>query len=192
MKPFLLAVLACLIAAPATPSEVALPAPQRFVAAAGPEVPSFQRHVVPLLGRLGCNGRACHGSFQGQGGFRLSLFGYDFKADHDALLGGDKPRVDRQNATQSLALRKPTRQVAHKGGKRLEVDGWEYHLLLRWMRAGAPGTQAADPSFVALDVEPREIVFTAPGSDSGPACGRPLVRRPGRGRDRSVPFSQQR
>ena len=40
------------------------------------------------MGRLGCNGRACHGSFQGQGGFRLSLFGYDFKADHEALLGG--------------------------------------------------------------------------------------------------------
>jgi hypothetical protein len=34
--------------------------------------------VGPLLGRLGCNGRACHGSFQGQGGFQLSLFGYDY------------------------------------------------------------------------------------------------------------------
>ena len=49
------------------------------------DAPDFQRHVVPLLGRLGCNGRSCHGSFQGQGGFRLSLFGYDFQADHDAL-----------------------------------------------------------------------------------------------------------
>ena len=46
------------------------------------EEPSFQRHVLPLMGKLGCNGRACHGSFQGQGGFRLSLFGYDFKTDH--------------------------------------------------------------------------------------------------------------
>ncbi|MEO1991706.1 MAG: hypothetical protein ABGW78_07225, partial [Pirellulales bacterium] len=33
------------------------------------EAPDFRRHVVPLMGRLGCNGRACHGSFQGQGGF---------------------------------------------------------------------------------------------------------------------------
>src|SRR5581483_5971880 len=48
------------------------------------ENPDFRQHVVPLLGKLGCNGRACHGSFQGQGGFRLSLFGYDFKADHEA------------------------------------------------------------------------------------------------------------
>ena len=45
----------------------------------------FQKHVAPLLGRLGCNARACHGSFQGQGGFQLSLFGYDFEADHQAL-----------------------------------------------------------------------------------------------------------
>ena len=49
------------------------------------EIPDFQKHVVPLFGRLGCNGRSCHGSFQGQGGFQLSLFGYDFDADQHAL-----------------------------------------------------------------------------------------------------------
>ena len=27
--------------------------------------PDFQRHVLPLMGRQGCNGRACHGSFEG-------------------------------------------------------------------------------------------------------------------------------
>ena len=47
-------------------------------AASEPESPNFRRHVVALLGRLGCNGRSCHGSFQGQGGFRLSMFGFDF------------------------------------------------------------------------------------------------------------------
>ena len=47
--------------------------------------PDFQKHVMPLLGKLGCNGRACHGSFQGRGGFQLSLFGYDFEADHAQL-----------------------------------------------------------------------------------------------------------
>lgn len=163
MNAFVLAALAPWIMTVSAPAEASLPAPQRFATVDGPEIPSFQRHVVPLLGRLGCNGRACHGSFQGQGGFRLSLFGYDFKADHDALFGGTKPRVDRQQPAQSLALLKPTRQVIHKGGKRLEVGGWEYHLLLRWIRAGAPGTQAGEPSFVALEVEPREIVFTAAG-----------------------------
>src|SRR5687767_10650436 len=84
------------------------PIDQRFAAADAAETPSFQRHVVPLLGRLGCNGRACHGSFQGQGGFRLSLFGYDFKADHAALFGGDNPRVNVKDPPKSLALLKPT------------------------------------------------------------------------------------
>src|SRR5262245_390868 len=91
-----------LLAAAALPvrthaADVLPSAQQRFAAAEGEESPSFQRHVVPLLGRLGCNGRACHGSFQGQGGFRLSLFGYDFKSDHAALLGGEQPRVNVKN-----------------------------------------------------------------------------------------------
>ena len=68
----------------AAPQEL-LPVSQRFVPDDVAEEPSFQRHVSPLFGRLGCNGRSCHGSFQGRGGFRLSLFGYDFKADHEAL-----------------------------------------------------------------------------------------------------------
>ena len=68
------------------------------------ESPDFRRHVVPLMGRLGCNGRACHGSFQGQGDFRLSLFGYDFKADHENLLQGEDPRVNIDNLEASLFL----------------------------------------------------------------------------------------
>ena len=69
-----------------TPRPTLKPVSDRFAPDAASEVPSFRRHVVPLLGKLGCNGRACHGSFQGRGGFRLSLFGYDFKLDHEALL----------------------------------------------------------------------------------------------------------
>src|SRR6201989_2629634 len=99
------------------------------------ETPDFQRHIFPLLGRLGCNGRACHGSFQGQGGFRLSLFGYDFKADHDALTRGDGPRVDVKPPDESLILQKPTLALSHKGGKRMEGGSWQYQLLLRWIKA---------------------------------------------------------
>src|SRR3954466_1112617 len=107
----------------------------RFASATGPEVPDLQRHVVPLFGRLGCNGRACHGSFQGQGGFRLSLFGYDFATDHDALLKADSGRVDVEAPEVSKILQKPTLAIPHKGGKRMEPDGWEYQLLLRWIKA---------------------------------------------------------
>ena len=37
---------------------------QRFANEAITENPDFRQHVVPLMGKLGCNGRACHGSFQ--------------------------------------------------------------------------------------------------------------------------------
>ena len=48
--------------------------------------PDYLRHVVPLFSKLGCNMRNCHGSFQGQNGFRLSLFGFEPELDHKELL----------------------------------------------------------------------------------------------------------
>lgn len=83
-------------------TELILPLSQRFANSERSEVPDFQKHVMPLLGRLGCNGRACHGSFQGQGGFQLSLFGYDFQADHAALLAEDAARVDPDDVDESF------------------------------------------------------------------------------------------
>ena len=65
-------------------AEVIAPASERFASRDSLAVPDFQRHVVPLLGRLGCNSAKCHGSFQGQGDFRLSLFGFDFQSDYAA------------------------------------------------------------------------------------------------------------
>src|SRR5687767_5983241 len=143
--------------------DVLPPASNRFADASGDEDPSLRRHVLPLLGRLGCNGRACHGSFQGQGGFRLSLFGYDFASDHAALLGGDTPRVNVKTPAESLILRKPTLEDSHKGGKRFEAAGWEYNLLMRWIKAGAPGYREKDAPFASLDMEPKEIAFGKAG-----------------------------
>ncbi|MBA4187948.1 MAG: hypothetical protein C0467_08005 [Planctomycetaceae bacterium] len=154
--------VASVSSAPAA-DEVAPPVNERFKAAASKEVPNFQRHVVPLMGRLGCNGRACHGSFQGQGAFRLSLFGYDFAADLAAVTGGDTPRVNRKSPTESMILRKPTLQESHKGGKRMAADGWEYNLLHLWIKAGAVGAKEKEAAFAALDVEPKEIVFGKAG-----------------------------
>ena len=148
------------------PAQASPPLPaasQRFAQDAADEVPSLRRHVLPLLGRLGCNGRACHGSFQGQGGFRLSLFGYDFAADHAALAGGDAPRVDLKNPSASLILQKPTLTMDHEGGQRFALDGWEYRLLRNWIRAGALPVKEEEPEFVSLDVQPREILFAKIG-----------------------------
>ena len=51
----------------------------RFAKPGSSGVPDFQKHVIPLLGKLGCSSAKCHGSFQGAGEFRLSLFGFDFQ-----------------------------------------------------------------------------------------------------------------
>ncbi len=127
------------------------------------ETPSFRRHVVPLLGKLGCNGRACHGSFQGRGGFRLSLFGYDFKMDHQQLLAGQEPRVNPKNPDASLILQKPTMRIPHEGGLRYKLGSWEHHVLLRWIQGGAIGVKDSDPNFVRLVVTPAELRFAKKG-----------------------------
>lgn len=132
-------------------AEVIPPAPERFQSPDAAEVPGFQRHVSPLLGRLGCNGRACHGSFQGQGGFRLSLFGYDFQQDHSSI----RPRVTPTEPRDSLLLRKATGIIDHAGGQRLIVDSWQYRLLSRWIEAGAR-LDAVTP-LRQLEPDPQEV-----------------------------------
>jgi hypothetical protein len=143
------------------------PINERFAAAKNGEAPSFRRHVVPLLGKLGCNGRACHGSFQGRGGFRLSLFGYDFKMDHEQLTAkvakGDDPRVNLRDPDASLILQKPTLRIPHEGGERYKLGSWEHHVLLQWIQHGAQPVKATDPSFVRLEVSPHELRFAKRG-----------------------------
>jgi hypothetical protein len=139
------------------------PVSRRFAALETKETPSFRRHVVPLLGKLGCNGRACHGSFQGRGGFRLSLFGYDFKMDHESLLAGDEPRVNPRDPDASLILQKPTLRIPHEGGQRYRLGSWEHHVLLRWIQGGAAPVKNSDPQFAGLAVTPSELRFAKKG-----------------------------
>ncbi len=143
------------------------------------EVPDFRQHIVPMLGRLGCNGRACHGSFQGQGGFRLSLFGYDFKMDHEGLTGGKYPRVDVKKPEDSLAIQKPTMVDPHEGGLRYKPGSWEHKVFLRWIEGGAKGVDENTPNFVRLDVTPSEIQFQRRRKDAAQSH-RGLVGRRGK------------
>ena len=160
----LLAVIpALLLATTPAQAEVTAPASERFAGSGVTETASFRRHVVPLMGRLGCNGRACHGSFQGQGGFRLSLFGYDFPSDHQALTAGESPRVDQADPPESLILKKPTLALAHKGGKRLQAGTWEYRLLENWIRQGATNDSQATGRLRGLSASPAQFVFHKPG-----------------------------
>ncbi len=133
----------------------------RFKDAANEETPDFQKHVAPLLGRLGCNGRSCHGSFQGQGGLQLSLFGYDFKTDHAALLEEGMGRVDLADPSESLILTKPTSDDDHEGGLRYEKGSWQFNLLNTWIAGGAKTPETLH-KLDRLVVEPVELNLIDP------------------------------
>lgn len=132
---------------------------KRFAATDAAETPQFRKHIDPMLGKLGCNGRACHGSFQGQGDFRLSLFGYDFKMDHDGL----NERLDTEDPAASYVLQKATLEEPHKGGKRFDKSSWQYRVFLNWIKAGAKGVDKETPDLVKLDITPKEMIFKGKG-----------------------------
>ena len=143
--------------------DVIAPVNERFSSEGVTEEPDFQRHVSPLFGRLGCNGRSCHGSFQGRGGFRLSLFGYDFKADHEALLDKEHPRVVAGKPLESKIIIKPTDENEHEGGERYKKGSWEHHLLSRWIEAGAKFEESNVQKLLNLEITPSELQFTKTG-----------------------------
>ena len=141
---------------------------ERFASLAKAEEPSFRRHVVPLISRAGCSGRECHGSFQGRGGFQLSLFGYDFDKDWKQLTvnadGDEKQvRINREQPEKSLLLTKGTNEEPHKGKERYKKGSWEYNLMLKWIQTGAKSDVEATGDFERLEVFPKEIVFKRPG-----------------------------
>ena len=137
---------------------------QRFASLAQAEEPSFRRHVIPLISRAGCSGRECHGSFQGRGGFQLSLFGYDFEKDHKQMTvnadGDEKQvRINRDQPEKSLLLTKGTNEEPHKGKERYKKGSWEYNLMLKWIKGGAKADVEATGEFDRLEITPKEIVF---------------------------------
>jgi hypothetical protein len=127
-----------------------------------PEV-NFERHVAPLLGRLGCNSGACHGSFQGKGGFSLSLFGHSPEKDYAALTReGLGRRVNVPIPDQSLLLLKPSAQLPHEGGQRFRRNSWHYQVLREWIAQGAKW-DPADSRVKQIEVWPSEHRFAGPG-----------------------------
>lgn len=115
----------------------------------------FERHIVPLLSRFGCNTGACHGSFQGRGGMRFSLFGHQPEMDYDALF----LRLDVHQPEQSDALLKPTEAISHEGGQRFKHGSWPYQLMHRWITDGAK--ESSEPvTTVELQVVPAKLAFT--------------------------------
>src|SRR5690606_26108971 len=69
--------------------------------------------------------------------------------------------IEPADPARSLLLTKPTTALAHKGGKRIDVDSAEYRLLARWIAEGAPGPKADDPVIVNLEVSPGQALVKA-------------------------------
>lgn len=73
------------------------------------EVPTFERHVMPMLTARGCNAGGCHGKSGGQNGFALSLLGFDPEGDYRSLVMQSRGRrVNPSAPDESLLLRKGT------------------------------------------------------------------------------------
>lgn len=125
----------------------------------------FAGDVVPLLSKLGCNRGGCHGKASGQNGFRLSVFGFDPSADYNALVKeGRGRRVFLAAPEESLLVKKTIGAIAHGGGQRTEPGSDDHHLLLEWIRQGAPRESGGAPVLVGLQLEPSQRVMSARGS----------------------------
>ncbi len=131
------------------------------VAAAEPV--DFERHVMGLLSKAGCNAGSCHGSFQGKNGFRLSLFGFDPDRDFISLTRDNfGRRVNLTNPDESLILQKATGRVAHEGGVRFGKDSWQYAMLRTWIADGARWTPGSG-KIEELTVTPGDFLKVLPG-----------------------------
>lgn len=143
LSPLLLAAsfalpLAALAEVPET--KVPVSAAARWSAEGFGGTPSFTKHVVPLFSKVSCSNRSCHGSFQWQGGFRLSMFGYDPELDFKQLAtdGGHGLRANAADVEASLALRKPLGKMPHGGEQVFEEGSWQHRVLRQWIAGGAP------------------------------------------------------
>src|SRR5437868_9520149 len=98
---------------------------------------SFERDVMPVLSRAGCNAGACHGNLNGKGGLKLSLRGEDHAGDRSTLtrdmLGR---RTDPHRPDESLLLQKATGGVPHEGGIRFSKTSREYAVVRSWIATG--------------------------------------------------------
>ena len=122
---------------------------------------NFGNQIVPIFTKLGCNSGGCHGKASGQNGFKLSLLGFEPEVDFNALVKEARGRrIFPAAPDYSLLLRKATGQLAHGGGKRLEVGSDEYKLIRRWIAAGCPLGLPGDPVVTRISVYPEYRILT--------------------------------
>ncbi len=126
---------------------------------------NFKNQIVPIFTKLGCNSGGCHGKASGQNGFKLSLLGFYPTDDYEFLVKECRGRrIFPSSPGESLLLTKPTGQSPHGGGKRMEVDSYEYRMLYRWIEQGMPYGRPEDPVVTGIECLPKGRVMDR-GSD---------------------------
>lgn len=152
---YLYALAACLVVNGVSRADVDLPT--------GGKVKNvdFERHIMGLVSKVGCNAGSCHGSFQGKNGFRLSLFGYEPAMDYANLTRDNLGRrINTQKPDDSLLLLKGTGQTYHDGGMRFGKDGWVYNTFREWIKNGAQWDRGSG-EIKSLDVSPPDFALLA-------------------------------
>ena len=98
----------------------------------------FEKDVMPVLTRAGCNSGSCHGASRGKDGFRLSLFGFDPTGDYHRITRQESARrINLAIPHESLRLKKSIGAVPHSGGKRFGDTSDYYQTILEWLQDGA-------------------------------------------------------
>lgn len=117
----------------------------------------FVDQVRPVIYKAGCMMGACHAAQYGQGGFKLSVFGFDPAADRYAIArDAQGRRYNPVEVEKSLFLRKPLMEVPHGGGRRLIAGSRDHELLIAWLKSGAPGPAGPERVMAKLQVTPNQ------------------------------------
>ncbi|MBM3877319.1 MAG: DUF1553 domain-containing protein [Verrucomicrobia bacterium] len=131
------------------------------IAAKAPASPdaqvSFVNDVLPVLSKAGCNAGTCHAKADGKGGFKLSVFAYDPRADfYNITRAARGRRISPASPEQSLLLLKPTMAVQHGGGPRFAAGSPAHSTILKWIRQGMPYATPDEPALTEVRVSPAE------------------------------------
>jgi len=139
---------------------------------------TFTRNVGGILTKRGCNDTSCHGGVKGRGGFKLSPYALSPRDDYRWIVQGGTyrvlttdsephvPRINRNDAKNSLVLLKPTFSIPHGGGVRFEVGSPDYLTILNWIKSGAPYGEEAEhrgETVERVEVVPKEAVLEVSG-----------------------------
>lgn len=129
-----------------------------------PQPVSFRNEIVPILTKAGCNSGGCHGKAEGQNGFKLSVFGFDPKTDHQAITMESRGRrILLSRPDRSLLYLKGSARMPHGGGQKIDPGSYRDRRLLRWIREGARFETSSDATsrIVGIEIEPRQQILLA-------------------------------